>query len=147
MRTIDQLRARIAIVKDEDFFGFGLGDLLIYDADALKPEERDKAWPLENAAELSLKELVSYLPFAFDKAINHRGLSAGRSICHITSWLWLMERDDLLTFAEDDANYRNYGMPILKRMAREFGIPVPQRAEEWIDGRACRPDCEAGCSS
>lgn len=49
MRTIEELRARIDIVKAKDFFGFGLGDLVIYDPDMLEPDKRHEAWSLDDA--------------------------------------------------------------------------------------------------
>jgi hypothetical protein len=36
-----------------------------------------------------LAELKDYLPFAWEKANDCRGLSAGRSLDHIKTWLWL----------------------------------------------------------
>lgn len=147
MRTLEQLRARTAAAKVWDALGLAIGDLLIFDPLEMDALVGHEGKPLETAAAPAEASLRDYLPFAFDKAINHRSISASRSFLHITNWLWLMERDDLLAFAEDDTNYRYYDVPILKHVARALGVPLPDAIESWQDGKACREGCDAGCNS
>lgn len=146
MRTLEQLRARIEHAKKVDVLGVALDDLRIYDPTCYKEGVPDsEKHSLANAAVEAEAALKDYFPFAFEKAAGHRGLSADRSINHIINWLWLMERDDLLSFAEDDRNYKNYGVPILKKVALAMGHPLPPEIEKWEDGKRCKPDCASGC--
>lgn len=109
-----------------------------------KAKESWREPPLTEEAVLG--KMTAYLnEYGFDKAINHRGLSAGRTIQRLSAWCWLLGRDDLVTFINDDANYKNYGAPILKHVARAFGIPIPAELEMWVDGDPCRPGCDEGC--
>jgi hypothetical protein len=147
MRTMEQLKERIALMKKRDGFGMAIADLLVYDPDELKPEHRDEAKKLEDAQVDAERQLREYLPFAFDKALGHRGLSAGRSVMHVQNWLWLMERDDLLDFAESDDNYACYGVPILKHVAGALGVELPRGIWEWRNGEPCVPGCDDGCLS
>lgn len=144
MRTLEQLRKRIEYARGRDPIGLAIHDLLVYDPKELK--EGVEPDDLSKAKEECEKALREYMEFAFDKAINHRGLSANRSVLHFENWLWLMERDDLLPFVEDDNNYRSYGVPILKYVARAFDIPIPEEIANWKNGEPCSPDCEGGCS-
>lgn len=68
-----------------------------------------------------IKEIVDYLPFAFEKALGERGISASRSIAHFQNWLWLIKDDELLAFADDDDNYSEYGLPILEKIKAKYG--------------------------
>lgn len=142
MRTREQIRERLKGQKGG--FNFAASDLQIYlPEEVIDPKDVKDPPTVEEAQAL----IVSYLPFAFGKALDHRGLSANRSIQHMQNFAWLAERDDLLAFAEDDENYKNYGVPILKRFAREFGVSLPADIEAWEDGDACA-DCRVnnnGC--
>ena len=108
------------------------------------PEElKDvKDTPLTEDAVIS--EIRGYMEFAFDKALGHRGISASRSVEKVSAWLFVLE-DPLYEFAVTPSNYANYGVPVLKRVAKRFDIKLPERIEGWPDGGPCRPDCEAGC--
>lgn len=68
-----------------------------------------------------IKEIIHYLPFAYDKAEGARGISANRSIEHFQAWLWLIKDDELLAFVSDGAaNYPMYGFPMLQAIARKY---------------------------
>jgi len=95
-----------------------------------------------------ISEMRSYMRFALDKAKNHRGLSADRSVQHFKAWLWLLENGPVLVFADDDENYSNYGAPILRRICEEYHFNMPV-GEMWFDnmsqGEACFGGCDEGC--
>ena len=57
-----------------------------------------------------LDNAIDYLDFAYEKANNKRGISAGRSMMHYRAWLWLLGTDD---FDEMTDNYTDYGLPQL----------------------------------
>lgn len=76
MRTDTEISARVDEVKSRDFFGFEVADLLArlpfdlakpYLVDDAKPEE----WkPAPRDRESLLKEMLEYMPFAWEKANN-----------------------------------------------------------------------------
>jgi len=142
MRTKEEIRERVGVMQATDPFGFGTADLRVY-----LPEELVEGATADEppTPEQMRTEIAKYLPFAFGKALDHRGLSASRSVQHLRAWLWLGGYDGLLRFAEDEANYPNYGVPILKRVATELGLPVPDDIRDWPDGGPCDPDCAWGC--
>lgn len=126
MRTQDEIVARYEAKKGEDFLGVIANDLIPYlDFERARPYLKDGAqeseWnPWELTEESVRTELINYLPFAREKAEGERGISAGRSIQHFASWLWLLGDDELLAFAEDDDNYAPYGMPVIERIAEKY---------------------------
>lgn len=92
-----------------------------------------------------------YLQFAIGKALDHRGISASRSIDKLTQFAWLVGKDNVVE-AMDEADYTNYGVPKLKAFAD--GMELPFEAGEYYDqseldnmaaGKPCREDCEEGC--
>lgn len=142
MRTVEEIRARLEVAREADFFGVALNDLAMY-----LPEHIPQNLTLEPPPTMEqAKQLIAeYLPFAFEKAEDHRSLSAMRSVLHIINWAWLGEMPNLLAFAESEDNYTNYGVPILKRAALEVGVPLPTFIEFWIDGEPCTHSCDQGC--
>lgn len=138
-RTQEQIVTHIKQVMQDDFFGWQTNDLLVYltyenakeflnnDIDADKWAEVRGEQPLN--PEASLRD---YMPFAWDKANNCRGISAGRSIEHMKAWLWLDGQDSLLAIVEGDYEY--YGKPHLVAICEHYGIDW--RAldnNEWVN--------------
>jgi hypothetical protein len=64
------------------------------------------------------KQLASDLDFAFEKALNKRGISAGFMNDVIKMWMWVLE-DDLQHMEE----YAQYGLPLLKAVALKYDLP------------------------
>ena len=119
---------------DNDVFGFGTGDIL----DALTFDEakeylKQEYIEKENAAaDWEAKRLktdddvkakmLDYLPFAWGKAEDCRGLSADRSIRHFAAWAWLIDDDfykEIEYMYEND--YAPYGEPILAYISNKLG--------------------------
>ncbi len=126
MKTQDEIVERMEQVKDNDFFGFQQSDLMDYlDYDHSKPFLKDdttkEQWE-EFAVETKTptEAIKDYMPFAWEKANNCRGLSASRSIEHMTAWLWLDGKDELLPKMESE--YEFYGKPCLVIVCREYNI-------------------------
>lgn len=128
MRTQQNILDRIAAIKaaGNDFFGFQTADLVSYlDFEHAKPflnagttaEEWGKSRETLTSPADSIK---SYMAFAWDKANNCRGLSAGRSVEHMKAWLWLDGKDELV--AKLDGAYEYYGKPCLYLVCKEYGI-------------------------
>ena len=72
-----------------------------------------------------IAEMAEYMPFAWDKANNGRGISAGRSLSHFSAWIWLAG-DDL----GDLNDYEFYGKDNLARICAHYGWD----SRQWDDG-------------
>ncbi len=126
MRSQNQIVDRIK-GGTEDFFGFAMSVMIEFverdrrkREDWIKPEEDDIIPFHEPTKENVLMQMKEYLPFAYDKAYMERGLSADRSVTKFTTWLWLLEDDDLYQFACNDENYPMYGRPILDAIRDKY---------------------------
>jgi hypothetical protein len=64
------------------------------------------------------KQLADDLAFAFEKALDKRGISAGVMNDVIKMWMWVLE-DDLQHMEE----YAQYGLPLLRDVAVKYGLP------------------------
>jgi hypothetical protein len=140
MKTLDEVRAAFN-AEGGDMFGFGKEVLGTYLPENY--EDKDKIPDFEE--EVVRNDMLDYLDFAFGKALDHRGLSAGRSVIKLAKWAWILDRQDLVDFAEDESNYANYGVPVLKRFAQAFDVKMPDSIIAWEDGEACEPGCSMGC--
>lgn len=168
-RTQDEIVARINSIGD-DLFGFRKAVLYEHlDADRLTPYLKADAklddWePSPATREAVLVELVSYLGFAWGKALDHRGLSASRSIEKLGELLWLMgPAADDVTADYDRADYPQYGAPKLaiisgfleQALPGDDGSPTRAMAENMAAGRQCRHgleglhmgECDEGCGT
>jgi len=143
MKTIDQIRQQFDDIAKKDIIGFKREVLGAYLKEQYKPEHVDSV--LKLSEDVVIKELLSYLDFAFGKAINHRWISAGRSVEKLATMAWVLDRKDLLEFAENENNYPMYGVPVLKRFAQAFDVIPPQEIINWADGESCTPNCNKGC--
>ena len=70
--------------------------------------------------------MLEYMPFAWKKANDGRGLSAARSMSHFAAWTWLAG-DDLGDLTE----YEFYGKDNLVRICEHYGWDP----KKWDDGR------------
>lgn len=77
-----------------------------------------KAWTRENI----VAELTGDLAYAFEKAMDKRGISSGLMLAVVQMWCWILGEDEL---ADNEADYAQYGLPILKAVALKFGLPNP----------------------
>lgn len=131
VRTQQEIVERIESLRPGDLFGFQTSDLICYlDYENALPyigqEVTAEQWPAEIWERDSIVELMlDYMPFAWEKANNCRGLSALRSIGHFTSWIWLAG-DDL----GDLSNYQFYGKDELRKICQYYGWD----ADQWDDG-------------
>lgn len=131
MRTDEEITARIEEQYPEDMLGFMTQDLILaLPFDKAKPYLSDtvtaETWTPKPRDADSLKcRMVEYMPFAWDKANNKRGISAARSLCHYASWLWLAGVD-LGNLTE----YTAYGKEHLRRICEYLGLDPDQ----WDDG-------------
>lgn len=142
MRTQEEIVERVRLRKPQDFFGFEITDLISYldfehGKQFLKEDSKMTAEEWEKSRETRPpKEVMSeYMPFAWEKANNYRGLSSARSISHYQAWLWLDGNEELANSIED---YQYYGKPQLVEICNYLGLDPNQ----WDDGvrRNSEPD-------
>lgn len=131
MRTDAEILARISERSHIDFFAWEANDLIVrLSFDAAKPMLKEDAKPEEwtvkpREREAVLAEMLEYMPFAWDKANEQRGISAGRSMHHYMAWTWLVGDD----FGEL-TDYDHYGKGHLVRICEKYGWDHKQ----WDDG-------------
>ncbi len=128
MRTQEEILERIK--SADDLFGTQIADLVNYlDWDNRKQFLKDEyVAKVESGEEEKLpthtnpkQEILDYLEFAYGKAHGQRGLSAGRSLLHFKTWIWLDDEkfyNEILPFIND---YTEYGLPALDRISAHYG--------------------------
>lgn len=123
-RSQKEIMERFDAVEKTDFLGFQRSDLIDYMIyDNAKPYLNDtvlrEEW--EGRKYLSPADRIKeYMPFAWEKANNCRGLSAVRSVEHMKTWLWLDGKDELAEKLEPVFEY--YGKTCLVLICREYDI-------------------------
>lgn len=155
LRTENEIKEFYLKHKKDDFLGFRAEVLVPYLSfenakEFLTKEAKKRSWE-KNRFKLTeaavKKSLATYLEFAFGKALDHRGISAERSIEKLSCWLWVLGDEELYNFAQNDENYPNYGMPILKRIAEKYELPIPEHSmvKRMAKGLPCVEGCTQGC--
>lgn len=127
MRTQEEIMVRFE--KADDLFGTQKGDLIDYmsfenakpylqEEYLAKVESGEEKWEIKTDPE---KEILDYLDFAYDKAEGERGLSAGRSMLHFKTWIWLDDEKFYNEVIDLIDNYTNYGIPALDKISEHYG--------------------------
>ena len=133
MRTTKEIIERVGDELSEDLLGTQRSDLVVcLSYGAARPflleTAKEDEWAPESRAPADVRERMrAYMEFAWDKANNRRGLSAGRSLDHMCSWLWLM---GYTKASQRVRKYDHYGKPHLRAICEHFGWPW----ENWDDG-------------
>ena len=70
-------------------------------------------------------DFLDYMVFAWRKARDERGLSAGRSITKLAAWMKILNRPDVAKILNDDNLYAEYGKPALRKACEMLGINCP----------------------
>jgi hypothetical protein len=158
-RTQDEILARFLDVADEDMFGFAREVLAAaMDEATIRKAFPDINLPLAAPAEPDTSAAAQrYLAFAIGKIVDHRGISASRSVTKLTEYAWLLGRDDVVK-AMDGADYAQYGAPKVRAFAEGMGWPFADPAgpsyreapyrealERMSQGEPCRDGCDEGC--
>lgn len=131
MRTQTEILERIERLSIGDLFGFETSDLIAsLPYEQAKPylnaDVRPEQWmPDSLERDDIIQRMKGYMPFAWEKANNCRGISAARSLAHFMSWLWLAG-DDL----GDLLDYQWYGKDQLRKICEHYGWD----ADQWDDG-------------
>jgi hypothetical protein len=143
----------------DDFLGFAR-DVLAesMDGETLRSVAPNLADEQLRAAPATPPEMLSsaasgYLDFAVGKILDHRGISASRSVAKLREYAWLLGRDDVVQ-AMDDAGYSQYGAPQVRAFAEGMGWAFLDLTDNASDreelermslGRFCEDDCVSGC--
>lgn len=133
MRTDKEILARVEAVKDHDWIGTEVSDLLSYlSFESVKPflnegVTEDQWSVIPRTRESILDEMLEYMPFAWDKANNGRGISASRSMSHYRAWTWMLGDEDKFGELLD---YEFYGKDNLVAICNHYGWDSSQ----WDDG-------------
>jgi len=85
-----------------------------------KPKANADINPIVWSKENLLIQLKRDLEFAFEKALDQRGISASCMYVVVKMWLWILE--DELSECEE---YAQYGLPLLKKVAVKYGFDNP----------------------
>ncbi len=144
-RTSNEIIDRVIAIeaRGEDFLGTQRAELISYlpFSDArhfLKPDVEESKWKEIPRDSDSIKaEMLGYMSFAWGKANNNRGISAGRSLDHMSSWLWMLGFDHA---ADALSEYDLYGKPHLRAICEGFGWDW----RKWDDGRWTNAEDEVG---
>lgn len=136
----EAIAERIRAKQPEDTWGDEIGQYLPYlRYDLARPylkegttqEEWETSRP-PHTREALIERMRDYMPFAFDKANNERGISANCSVMHYIAWTWLAGDTEFSQRIEDMyANeYCYYGKLILRAICEHYGWDWKQ----WDDG-------------
>lgn len=173
MRTQEEIANYLE--SNETFLGFNREVLLPYmdwetakrffkeeGQETVKEHFEKFGYPKEQDPEVILAEMEEYYGFAIGKVLDHRGISASRSIEKMEAWIWLLNDGNLDKIHWDW--YTNYGAPILKEIGDIYGFQYIREPDpndeyaEWTresnrkllrmaDGKPCREGCEEGCGA
>jgi hypothetical protein len=140
-RTQEEIVNKVLERKREapyGFFDFAVADLIAYlDIERAGPlllgtdtkSKSRKAWWEESREHRTPQEAMRvYMPFAWEKANNCRGLSALRTMQHYWAWLWLDGAPDELVNSTLD--YEFYGKPTLVAVCNYLDLDP----DKWDDG-------------
>ena len=126
MKTLDQIKNRESKCFDGRDFSrlsqFIPEVQLVEFGIEVRPEHVGEHKNIPFTREAVLDQLRKDVDFGFEKALRHRGISAGLMFEVVMMWNWVLE-EGLENFSED--NYAQYGLPLFKATAIKYGFPNP----------------------
>ena len=156
MRTMDEIVERMK-EKQKEVLSFAPEVLIEYlDWEHIKPFLKESVRAEAVGAEAFdtitltrenvISEMRDYMKFAWTKVEDHRGLSAGRAVEKMETWVWLLG-DEEVSKRLDAAGYAQYGAPKLAVVCEVYGFDMPTslHVANMIAGEPCTEDCEGGC--
>lgn len=126
MRTQEEIVVRILEKSENDFLGFETSEYYgfldyAHAKPFLKHETPEEDWNRHSiypSVGNLLVTMLGYMPFAWEKANDCRGISAIRSIDHYKAWLWLMDDGFLEQF--NAIEYEHYGKEMLIAVCEKY---------------------------
>lgn len=152
-RTPEELASWYAARRRADQFGFEAETVVPYLPFALarpylRSDVAESNWrPISlNGADVR-EQMRSYMEFAWSKVINHRGVSASRSVTKLATWCYVLGDDEAEAICRDESRYSQYGAPILAYLCDRFGFdrPANDAVARMARGQPCRDGCTEGC--
>ena len=138
--TKEEVDSRYDSMRDRDMLGFEVDEYFAFMSfDKIRSIAKEEATDDDIndimrtlSHDDMIETMLGYMPFAWDKANDMRGISANRSIEHYVAWTWLAGDASLSEEIEDMATryYCYYGKPILERICDFYGWDWKQ----WDDG-------------
>lgn len=157
LRSQEEIYVRFHQVKPTDYWGFQREVLMIamasettarlaVDGELRIVQEMPKTPPPDPDSIRSSAH--GYYMFAVEKIMDHRSLSANRSVAKLREFAWLLCRDDIMG-EMDNASYPQYGAPKVLRFARlmRFEWPEVPELDNMAAGRPCYVGCDMGCGT
>lgn len=149
LKDDEEILGRIKSIEPSDMFGFRREALVLalsFDAarEFLKDGASREGWGADATRDKILALMIDYLSFAWGKALDHRGLSALRSIQKIGEWLWILGDQEAHEYVTDEMNYQNYGAPALGYVSNRYSAPIPgcDEARNMATGGPCEFGCD-----
>lgn len=144
MRTQTEIIQRIKASKPRDMLGFEWQEYVpaltkesaaSLRGSAIKEDADLSDWVQHYKNDEDVRKVaVDYMEFAWDKANNCRGISAGRSMAHYKAWLWLLGQDGF----DGIEDYEHYGKDNLVRICEFLGLD----STKWDDRRRVNSESE-----
>ncbi len=98
-----------------------------------KFEKGEEKWDQITDIKESVQDFLDYMVFAWGKAEDQRGISAGRSISKLSTWMWMLGRKDLSDILQDSDLYNPYGAPALIECCKKLEIKIPDSLVEFAE--------------
>lgn len=73
----------------------------------------------------AVQDFLDYMVFGWTKAMDERGLSAGRTIEKLSAWMKILSRPDIAEILNNENRYAPYGRPALKDACDALEIIAP----------------------
>ena len=145
MKTSSEILQRYHKRKSDDILGFETSIYLNFlDYEHVKPFLKEgvtnEQWKPDSTDDKNVQCLMlDYMPFAWEKANDCRGISANRSISHFIAWTWLIDE----SFSNEiqkmfDCEYQHYGKEILAMICNHYGWDY----SEWDNGKRVNSEDE-----
>lgn len=131
-RTQKEIVKRIKERAKQDAFGFEVDEYIPfleyeYAKEFLKDGISKEEWEQDGIPfKDPVKMIKDYMPFAWKKANDKRGISAWRSLQHMVAWLWLAGEDEFLKEHNEFQDYEFYGKPQLIAICKKYNIDWKQ---------------------
>lgn len=142
-KTDEEIIERIKFVEPVDWMGVMKIDLigfLSYEAARafLNEDITEEQWNAQRYTD-PIKAAREYLPFAWTKANDRRGLSAGRSLDHLSVYLWVAGYDSLVA-SHFFGRWNHYGKLQLVIASALCGFPWREHDDSvWVNSEGSEP--------
>ena len=118
-----------------NYLPFDIARTLLKDEYVAKVDSGEEKYEVIDDIFEATQDFLDYMVFAWGKAMDQRGISAGRSINKLGAYLTILSRPDLADMINDDNLYNPYGAPALIAVCEAMGIDIPQELRAFADDK------------